>query len=154
MDSCALVQSSRFSTTDWWSWCITELAFPMRISNLLFCLLSLVNETPRYLNFSDCFIGNSSRRREQSFSCLDRNMVFVFVVLIFIPATEHAFENLSRACWRPFWVKSSSTRSFANYRRSLYGVITRLYSATRLTFLNYLYTDKSVVRQNRDASAT
>ena len=44
-------------------------------------------------------------------------MVSVFVVLIFIPATEHASENLSRACWRPFWVESSSTRSSANNRR-------------------------------------
>ena len=36
-------------------------------------------------------------------------MVFVFVELIFIPATEHASENLSRACWRPFWVESTLT---------------------------------------------
>ena len=40
-----------------------------------------------------------------------------FVVLIFIPAAEHASENLSRACWRPFWVESSSTRSSTNNRR-------------------------------------
>ena len=53
MDSFALVQSSRFITTDRWSWRITALAFPMRISNSLFCLPSLVNETPRYLNFSE-----------------------------------------------------------------------------------------------------
>ena len=44
-------------------------------------------------------------------------MVSVFVVLIFIRATEHASENLSIACWRPFWVESSSTRSSANNRR-------------------------------------
>ena len=56
-------------------------------------------ETPRY-----CFSGNPSIRREHCFGCLDRHMVSVFVVLIFIPATEHASENLSRACWRPFWV--------------------------------------------------
>ena len=107
MDSCALVQSFRFSTTDRWSWCITALAFPMRISNSLFCLPSLVNETPRYLNFSDCFSGTPSIWREHCFGCLDRHMVSVFVELIFIPATEHASENLSRACWRPFWVESS-----------------------------------------------
>ena len=68
-----------------------------------------------YLNFSDCFSGTPSIWREHCFGCLDRHMVSVFVVLIFIPATEHAFENLSRACWRPFWVtESSSTRSSAN----------------------------------------
>ena len=89
----------------------------MRISNLLFCLPSLVNETLRYLNFSDCFSGTPSIWREHCFGCLDRHMVYVFVVLIFIPATEHASENLSRACWRPFWVESSSTRSSANNRR-------------------------------------
>ena len=53
MDSFALVQSARFSTTDRWSWRISALAFPMRISNSLFCQPSLVNETPRYLNLSD-----------------------------------------------------------------------------------------------------
>ena len=41
-------------------------------------------------------------------------MVSVFVVLIFIPATEHASENLSRACWRPFWVESSIFVSIVN----------------------------------------
>ena len=117
MDSFALVQSSRFSTTDRWSWRITALAFPMRISNSPFCLPSLVNETPRYLNFSDCFSGTPSVWREHCFGCLDRHMVSVFVVLIFILATEHASENLSRACWRPFWVESSSTRLSANNRR-------------------------------------
>ena len=44
-------------------------------------------------------------------------MVSVFVVLIFILATEDASENLSRACSIPFWVESSSTRSSANNRR-------------------------------------
>ena len=117
MDSFALVQSFRFSTTDRWSWRITALAFPMRISYSLFCLPSLVNETSRYLNFSDCFGGTPSIWTEHCFGCLDRHMVSVFVELIFIPATEHASENLSRACWRPFWVESSSTRSYANNRR-------------------------------------
>ena len=55
--------------------------------------------------------------REHCFGCLDKHMVSVFVVLIFIPATEHASENLSRACWRPFWVESSSTRPCANNKR-------------------------------------
>ena len=117
MDSFALVQSSRFSTTDRWSWRIIALAFPVRISNSLFCLPSVVIETPKYLNFSDCFSGTPSIWREHSFGCLDRHMVYVFVVLIFIPATEHASENLSRACWRPFWVESSSTRSSVNNTR-------------------------------------
>ena len=117
MDSFALVRSSRFSTTDRWSWRITALAFSMRMSNLLFCLPSLVNERPRYLNFYDCFSGTPSIWREHCYGCLDRHMVSVFVVLIFIPATEHASENLSRACWRPFWVESSSTRLSANNRR-------------------------------------
>ena len=44
-------------------------------------------------------------------------MVSVLIVLIYISATEHASENLSRACWRPFWVESSSSRSSANNRR-------------------------------------
>ena len=88
MDNFALVQSSRFSTTDWWSRRITALAFPMRTSNSLFYLPSLVNETPRYLNFSDCFSGTPLIWREHCFGGLDRHMVSVFVVLIFIPATK------------------------------------------------------------------
>ena len=111
------MQSSRFSTTDQWSWRITALAFPMRISSSLFCLRSLVNETPRYLNFSDCFSDTPSTWTEHCAGFLDRHLVSVFVVLIFIPAAQQAFENLSRACWRPFWVESSSTKSSANNRR-------------------------------------
>ena len=119
MDSFTLVQSPRFSTTNRWSWRITALAFPMRVSNSLFRLLSLVNKTPRNLNFSDCFSGTPSIWREHCFGCLDRHMVSVFVVLIFVPATEHASENLSRACWRPFWVESRSTKLSANNRRCM-----------------------------------
>ena len=100
-----------------WSWRISALAFPMRISNMQFCLPSLVNETPMYLNFSDCFSGTPPFWRELCFGRLDRHMVSVFAALIFISATEHASENLSRACWRLFWVESSSTRSSANNRR-------------------------------------
>ena len=74
------------------------LAFPMRISNLLFSLLSLVNETSRYLNFSDCFNGTPPTGREHCFGCQYRCMLSVFVVLIFVLATQHASENLSRAC--------------------------------------------------------
>ena len=57
-----------------------------------------VNETPRYLNFSDYFSGTPSIWREHCFGCLGRLMVSVFVVLIFISATELAIENLSRTC--------------------------------------------------------
>ena len=116
MDTFALVQSSRFSTIDRWSGRITALAFPMPTSISLFHLPLLVNETPRYLNFSDCFNGTPSIWKEHCFGCQNRHKVSVFVVLIFIPAIEHASKNLSRACWRPFWVGSSSTRSSANNR--------------------------------------
>ena len=116
MDSFVLVQNSRFNTTDRWSWRITALAFPMGISNSLFRLPSLLNQAPRYLHFSDCFSGTPPIWREHCFGCLDRHMVSVIVVLIFITATEHVSENLSRACWRPFSVESSSTRSSANSR--------------------------------------
>ena len=105
MDSFALLQNYRFSTTDRWSRHITALAFLMRISHSLFCLPSLANETPRYLNISDCFSGAPPIWREHCFGCLDRHKVSVFVVLIFFPATEHASENLSRALLSPFfWI--------------------------------------------------
>ena len=117
MDSFTFMQSSRFSAKDRWSRRITALAFPMRISNSLFCLPPLVNETPKYLNFSDCFSGTPPIWREHCFGSLHRHMISVFVVLIFIPAKEYASENLLRACRIPFWVESSSTISSANNRR-------------------------------------
>ena len=138
-----MAQSFRFSTTDRWSWRITALAFPMQIFDSLFCLPSLVNETPSYLNFSDCFSGTPSIWKEHCFGCLDRHMVSVFVALIFIPATEHASENLSRACWRPFWVESSSTRSSANNKRCTVHspiftpIITQTPLSFNVTVLNY-----------------
>ena len=70
MDSFALLLSSRFSTSDRWSWRVTALAFPMRIFNSLFYLPSLVNETPSYLNFSDCFSRTPPIWREHCMWCL------------------------------------------------------------------------------------
>ena len=99
------------------AYCSQTLVFPMRISNSIFFLPSLVNETPRYLNFADYFSGSPLFWKEHCFGCLDRHMVSVFVALIFILATEHASESLSRACSRPFWVESRSTGSTANNRR-------------------------------------
>ena len=56
VDSCVLEQMScRFIATDGWSWRVTSLAFPMRISNTLCCPPFLVNETTGYLNLSDWF---------------------------------------------------------------------------------------------------
>ena len=73
-------------------------------------------------------------------------MVSLFVILIFIPATEHAFENLSRACWRPFWAETSSTRSFAN--NSCCTVQSPIFTAPQnLTFLTILSIQ---IRKNTD----
>ena len=67
-------------------------------------------------------------------------MVSVFVVLIFIPATGHAFKNLSRACWRSFWVDSSSTRSSVSSRcctvQSIFTVPQDSLFLTTLSMLN------------------
>ena len=59
-----------------------------------------MNKTPRYFDFSDCFSGTPPTWKEHCFGCVDRHMVSVFVVLIFIAATEHASANPSRACRR------------------------------------------------------
>ena len=64
-------------------------------------------------------------------------MISVFVVLIFILATEHASENLSRACWRPFWVESVAQDHLQITDVVMHSAFTDLYSAIRLTFLNY-----------------
>ena len=75
-----------------------------------------MKETSRYLNVS-CFSNISPTWREHWFGCLDRHVVSVWVVLIFIPVKHHESENLSRAFWRSFWVESNSTKPSANNRR-------------------------------------
>ena len=62
-----------------------------------------MNETPRFFNLSDCFRDTPPTRRGHCFGCLDGNMVSVFVVLIFVPATEHENENLLRSYYIPYF---------------------------------------------------
>ena len=117
MGSFTLVQSSRFSTTDRWSWRITALAFPMRMSMSPICLPSLVNETSRYLNFSYCFSGIPSIRREHFSWFSEQAHDFCFCCSDFHSGHIACIRNLSRACYRPISVESSSTRSSANNLR-------------------------------------
>ena len=53
-----------FKTTEWCKARITALALPERTFNFLSCLSSLVNATPRYLNFSTSF-NDTLPSREQ-----------------------------------------------------------------------------------------
>ena len=88
------------------------IAFPKRISKWLSFLASLVNEPPRYSNFFyRLLVILRQVGVSHSFGCQYRHMVSVFLKLIFIQTTEHASENLLRACWRPFWIESRSTIS-------------------------------------------
>jgi len=53
-DSFAVFESSRFVTTEQKGSHRAAFASPIRVSISLFRLPSLVNTTPRYLNFSTC----------------------------------------------------------------------------------------------------
>ena len=97
-----VVQSSHYCTT---------LAYSSS------CLPSLVNATPRYLNFSSCF-------RFAPFTCnthwsgfLEKWCTSDLAVLIFIPAVLHASAKLFNARWRPDSAEESRTKSSANSRR-------------------------------------
>ena len=87
--SFAFLDRYRFKTTEWCKARITALALPDRTSNSLFCLLSLVISTPRYLNFSTCFHDTLPTCREhgQDFS---KDVVSQFWKFSFIPAMSHA----------------------------------------------------------------
>jgi len=86
-------------------------------SVILFCLPSLANITPRYLNFS-------TYRSAIPFTCsmhcigfLERHNTLIFPVLIFIPSWSDAAGNRSNACWLPCLKDASSTKSSAESKR-------------------------------------
>ena len=69
---------------------IIVLALPGKTSNSSSCHQSLVNATPRYLNFSTCFNNTSPTCREHWTGLLKRCSTSVLKLLIFIPAMSHA----------------------------------------------------------------
>ena len=81
-ESYAFLNSYSFKTTEWCKARITALAFPDRTSISLFCLPSLVNATPRYLNFSTCFNDTPPTRREHWTRFLERCSTSIFEMLI------------------------------------------------------------------------
>ena len=97
------MQSSHYCTSlAYWGW----------VSSSSYYRPSLVNATPRYLNFSSCF-------RVAPFTCnthwsgfLERWSTSVLAVLIFIPAVLHASAKLFNARWRPDSVEESWTKVF------------------------------------------
>ena len=93
-----------------------------------FHVQSLVNTTPRYLNFSTCCSVLSFICRIHRLGFLERRSTSVFLLLIFIPAWSHAAENRSSACWRPCSEGASSTKSYAKSKR----LILQLRTMTRL----------------------
>jgi len=103
-ESFAVFESSRFVTTERWSSRRNVFALQICVSICLLYLSSLVNITPRYLNFSTCcsvllpisnihWLGGG----------FWRDMI----------AWSHAAENRSSACWRPCSEDVSSTRPSA-----------------------------------------
>ena len=55
-------------------------------ADIHFIILSVI--TPRYLNFSDCCGVTPLTQSLDCLGCLNRHMVYVFFVLIFIPAAQ------------------------------------------------------------------
>ena len=60
----AFLDSSHFKTTEWCKARITALALPYQTSIFSSCFPSLVNATPRYLNFSSGFNDTPPTRKE------------------------------------------------------------------------------------------
>ena len=111
----AFLDSSCFKTTEWCKARNAALALPDRASNFLFCFPSLVNATPRYLNFSTCFNDTPPTCREHWTEFLKRWRTSVLEVVIFIPAKSHAVAKPFDACWRP---DSEETRKIIYLRKA------------------------------------
>ena len=108
--------NSRFMTTEKGKACITALALLIWVSSSSSCLPSLVNATPRYLNFSTCFSVAPFTCNTHWSGFLERWSTSILAVLIFIPAMLHASAKLFNARWRPDSVEESRTKSSANSR--------------------------------------
>ena len=109
--SFTFLDSSRFKTTEWREARIVELVLLDRISNSSSCLPSLINATPRYLNFSTCFNDTPPTCREHWTRFLETCSTAVLEVLMFIPAMSHA------AAKGDDFEEASKTKSFAMSNR-------------------------------------
>ena len=112
-ESFAFLDSSRFKTTEWCKARTTTLVLPDRTSNSSSCLSSLVNATPRYLNFSTCFNDTPPTCKRHWKGFLERCRTSVLEELNFIPARLHAAVKPFNACWRPGFEEASKTKSSA-----------------------------------------
>ena len=97
-ESFVFLDSSSFKMTEWCKARITALALPDQTSNSSSSLPSLVNATPRYLNFFTCFNDAPPTCREHWTGFLERCSTAVLEVLIFIPAMSHAATKPFNAC--------------------------------------------------------
>ena len=99
--------------TEWCKTRITALALADQITNYSSYPPSLVNATPRYLNFSTCFNDSLPTRRAHWTVFLKTWSISDLEVLIFIPEMSHAAEKLFDACQRSDSEEASKTKSFA-----------------------------------------
>ena len=113
----AFLDSSRFKTNEWFIARIKALDFSDEKCNFPSCLSSLVNVTPRYLNFFNCFNDTPYTCRKNWTEFLGRSITSVLEVLIFIPAMSHAAAKPFNACWRPDSEEASKTKSSAKSNR-------------------------------------
>ena len=111
---------NRFKTTEWCKACIVALALPDRTFNCTVCLSSLVNATPRYLNFSTSFNDTPPTCREHWTGFLEKCSTSVLEVQIFIPGMSHAAAKLFNACWKPDARKSVKIKSSAKRNRLIW----------------------------------
>ena len=96
IESFAFLESSRLQN---FQARITALALPDRTSNSSFGLLSLVNATPRYLNFTR-FNDAQPTCREHWAEFLERCNNAIVEVLIFILTMSYAAAKSLNAFWR------------------------------------------------------
>jgi len=106
-------ESSCFVTRERWSSHRVAFASPTRAST--FCLPSLVNTSPGYLNLT-CFSVLPLTRNVHCLGFLERHNPSVFSVMIFIPALPHAAENRSSTCWRSCSENVPNSPQIANGR--------------------------------------
>ena len=119
IESFAFFDNSRFMTTELCKARITVLALPIRVSSSSSCLRSLVNATPRYLNFSPvpALVSRDSlaTRTDQGF--LKDEVYLSFCRAYFHSGGVTCICKANLKCWRPDSVNESRTKSPVNSKR-------------------------------------
>ena len=117
LNTFAILDCSRFKTTEWFKARIAVLVLRDRTSDSSSFLPSIVKAISKYFNFSTCFNDALTTRRDYWTRFPERFCSSVLEVLTFIPAMSHAAAKPFNACCRPDSEEASKTKLSAKTNR-------------------------------------